>query len=129
MVERLAYHKTVDTDYVRAFLLTYRSFTTPDELTSLLIQRYLDPTNSEGLDRTELENRTKIIKIRVGNVFKTWLESQYSDFEGNKALSDKLAQFITQHLQPDMAGLAKNLLQLLEPEVIIHLTKNEGVNN
>jgi len=120
----LAWHKAVDTDYVRAFLLTYRSFTSPDELSGLLIQRYLDPTkNTEGLDRAEIDNRMKIIKIRVGNIFKTWLETQYSDFDGNPAISDKLSQFITQHLQRDIPGLAKNLLQLLAPEVFFFFLK------
>ena len=39
LVERLASHKVVDPEYMRTFLLTYRSFVTPEELCDKLAQR------------------------------------------------------------------------------------------
>ncbi|OAD71590.1 hypothetical protein PHYBLDRAFT_114298 [Phycomyces blakesleeanus NRRL 1555(-)] len=68
--------------FIANFLLTYRSFCTSDEFLGLLEQRYnlLAP---EGLTPEELETWTerkqKLVRLRVFNVMKNWLENYYTD--------------------------------------------------
>ncbi|KAI7852829.1 ras guanine nucleotide exchange factor domain-containing protein [Circinella umbellata] len=82
LVERLTLHDTLDTSFIATFLLTYRSFCTTEEFLTLLEQRYnLRP--SEGLTPCELETWTdqkqKLVRLRVFNVMKSWLENYYND--------------------------------------------------
>ncbi|KAL0076290.1 ras guanine nucleotide exchange factor domain-containing protein [Phycomyces blakesleeanus] len=82
LVERLTLHDTLDMSFIANFLLTYRSFCTSDEFLGLLEQRYnlLAP---EGLTPEELETWTerkqKLVRLRVFNVMKNWLENYYTD--------------------------------------------------
>lgn len=111
-----------------AFLLTYRSFTTPTQLLSMLIQRY-NVTQINGVDGAEaLDSTKKIIKLRyalpatkihliyvlrVGNVVKSWLEKYWTDFEGLPELQTAVSEFIKTQIAHDLESLATNLLRYL----------------
>ncbi|RKP37346.1 ras guanine nucleotide exchange factor domain-containing protein [Dimargaris cristalligena] len=94
LVERLTIHDVVDTNFHTNFLLTYRSFTTTSEFLSLLIRRYhIQPP--PGLKPEELkiwnERKLKMVRVRVYNIIKTWLEIHYvedSDMDGLRTLRD-----------------------------------------
>jgi hypothetical protein len=59
-----------DPDFVAAFLLTYRSFATPQELLDLLILRYNMPY-TRGVDIEEFKrNKLDPIRLRVVNLLK-----------------------------------------------------------
>ncbi|KAI7877714.1 ras GEF [Lichtheimia hyalospora FSU 10163] len=82
LVERLTLHDSLDTSFIATFLLTYRSFCTTEEFLSLLEQRYnIRPT--EELTPWELEEwserKQKLVRLRVFNVMKIWLENYYND--------------------------------------------------
>lgn len=94
--------------YVRHFLITFRSFTTPDALLDLLILRYKVPTpRSSAADAAKVKLFARKIagpiRSRVINVIKHWLEHHYEDFRANAVLLRKLLTFVKEELKPDPA--------------------------
>ncbi|KAI8391076.1 ras guanine nucleotide exchange factor domain-containing protein [Radiomyces spectabilis] len=82
LIERLTMHDTLDMSFIANFLLTYRSFCTTEEFVTLLERRY-NMRAPEGLTPEELEiwteRKQKLVRLRVFNVMKTWLENYYND--------------------------------------------------
>ncbi|KNC51962.1 cell division control protein [Thecamonas trahens ATCC 50062] len=97
LVERLTYEKFPDTEYVQAFMLTYRSFTTPLDLLELIIQRYCI-TPREGLSPEELKefkSKKQIpIRLRVFNVLRGWINDYFYDFRSDQLLVDTVMDFV-----------------------------------
>ncbi|KAI7869234.1 ras guanine nucleotide exchange factor domain-containing protein [Spinellus fusiger] len=113
LVERLTLHDTLDMSFIANFLLTYRSFCTSDEFLGLLEQRYhlLAP---EGLTPEELEiwteRKQKLVRLRVFNVMKNWLENYYSDED--EPILAKL-EFFTDTVVRDTSPFAADQLNRL----------------
>jgi son of sevenless-like protein len=98
LVERVTYHTTYDNAYLYAFLLTYRSFTTPQELLDRLVQRYfIPPPKKEGLTHMEFaiwhDQVLNKIRLRVSQLIKKWIENHYYDFENDEDLVHKVMEF------------------------------------
>jgi hypothetical protein len=124
LVEYMTSEMVVDLDYMKAFLLTYRSFTTPDQLYSKLIERYNMP-QPENLSPEELENwkRNKLrpVQLRVCSAMKHWIESQPQDF--THELTQELVQFVD-NLNTDFPGnqsLYKQMTEAILNRVRFHL--------
>uniref|UniRef100_A0A6B2LD22 Ras-GEF domain-containing protein n=1 Tax=Arcella intermedia TaxID=1963864 RepID=A0A6B2LD22_9EUKA len=101
------------------FLLTYRSFTTPEKFFELLLTRY------KQCERQSAE-KVSVIRIRVFSVFKTWVEKFWYDFEsanlakeaqdffkdvienGNEA-QKKVAERALHSLERQLAGDARKI--------------------
>lgn len=95
LIERVTYHKNYDNAYLYAFLLTYRSFTTPHELMDKLIARYnLPPPNAKTITKSEFtkwqEEVLQQVRLRVTQVIKFWIENHYHDFENDSELLEKV---------------------------------------
>lgn len=73
-------------EYVDFFLLTYRSFITPKKVMEMLSQTFLTnrPPANEG-DDTETAaiqvQQEKLMRLRICNFLKRWVESYYEDFD------------------------------------------------
>ena len=97
LVERLTFHKHPDSDYLNAFLMTYRSFCTPKQLLDLLILRFDTPLPinclQEDLQRFK-EQRLTPIRLRVANVLKNWIDKFFQDFMEDRSLVASFLQFI-----------------------------------
>eukprot|EP00300_Choanocystis_sp_HF-7_P002478 c11883_g1_i1.p1 GENE.c11883_g1_i1~~c11883_g1_i1.p1 ORF type:complete len:998 (-),score=287.97 c11883_g1_i1:32-2773(-) len=97
LVERLTYEKFPDTEYVQAFMLTYRSFTSPLDLLELIIQRYCI-TPPEGITPADLEdfkNKKQIpIRLRVFNVLRGWINDYFHDFRSDDLLVQTVMDFV-----------------------------------
>ena len=82
LVEQLTRHDRTDNMYTKAFLLTYRSFTTSQELFELLVKRFAiqpPPRISQEDYRTWVEKKQKVIRFRILNVMKLWLEGYWTE--------------------------------------------------
>ncbi|KAG0227311.1 hypothetical protein BGX31_007033 [Mortierella sp. GBA43] len=97
LVERLTLHDGLDLNFVATFLLTYRSFTTTDQLFTLLFRRFTI-TPPPGLDPSEMEQwiekKLTPIRLRVYNITKSWLENYYlEDEEDDRNVLQKIKEF------------------------------------
>lgn len=93
----MTYYKHPDSDYLAAFLMTYRSFSTPKQLLDLLILRFDTPVPinclQEDLQRFK-EQRLTPIRLRVANVLKNWIDKHFHDFMEDRSLVASFLQFI-----------------------------------
>lgn len=104
LVEQLTtYESTPDAVFVTAFYLTFRLFTTPEELAQCLIDRfdYIGGSQSVGVP----------VRLRVYNVFKGWLESHWSG-ESDSAALGIILTFATGKLRATMPAAGKRLAEL-----------------
>eukprot|EP00042_Codosiga_hollandica_P048046 m.531087 g.531087 ORF g.531087 m.531087 type:complete len:1223 (-) comp57575_c0_seq2:122-3790(-) len=117
LIERLTFPNYVDTNYLRQFLTTYRSFCSKEDLLRLLKLRYAIPDPDIGSDKYVLRSFNKIyrmpIRVRVLNVLKQWVEKHFYDFENNPKLLQSLLEFVRGTLLADgshkkaVAGLTR----------------------
>lgn len=91
LVEQLTRHDRLDAPFNNTFLLTYRSFTSADELFQMLVKRFsIQPPRgiSEDDYKTWVEKKQKLIRFRVVNILKSWFDNFW--MESNDAESNEL---------------------------------------
>lgn len=118
LVERLTRHDLLDSMYNNTFLLTYRSFTTAEELSNLLIQRFtIEPPS--GLRPEQLEIWVGIkqnpIRLRVFNVLKSWIENFFMEpqVEATREWLTKMQKF-AENVMAEHISATPILLRLIE---------------
>ncbi|ORY86258.1 cell division control protein [Protomyces lactucae-debilis] len=110
LVERLTRHDFLDSTYNSTFLLTYKSFTTAQELSRILMQRFVI-TPPAGLSSVELqlwvEKKQQPIKLRVFNIFKSWMESFFMEPQCQKTVDwlNGLNEFAVMHMANSLPGV------------------------
>ncbi|KAF9158007.1 hypothetical protein DFQ26_008088, partial [Actinomortierella ambigua] len=118
MIEILTSHRaSPDPSYVTTFFATFRLFTTPLELTTMLVSRF-QKNPPVGLTDGELlmwkKQKLEIIQRRVQIAFKTWLDGYWfspKDREAFKPIMD----FVTKDMMialPVQAGRMQEMLTL-----------------
>ncbi|KAI9761152.1 MAG: hypothetical protein M4579_001199 [Chaenotheca gracillima] len=111
LVERLTTHdSTPDSTFVSTFYLTFRLFTTPLVFSQALVGRFQDVANISSIAGP--------VRLRVYNVFKGWLESQWNNESDQEALPI-IQHFAIDELQPVFPAAGKRLVQLMERASIV----------
>ena len=105
LVEQLTRHDRLDSSFNTTFLLTYRSFTTANELFQMLVKRFsIQPP--PGLSNQELgtweQKKQTPIRLRVVNVLKMWFENYW--MEGTDDASMALLQSVYQFAKGTIAS-------------------------
>ncbi|KAG6336113.1 hypothetical protein ID866_2979 [Astraeus odoratus] len=116
LVERLTSHEPGDPNFIKTFLMTYKSFTTLDELFDLLVKRfYISPPDT--LTPQELEDWRKlkqhIIQMRVLNTIKTMVTDDDFLEKEDRYILDRMKEFLLQEA-PSKIPISKQLLTLVE---------------
>ncbi|EIN12588.1 ras GEF [Punctularia strigosozonata HHB-11173 SS5] len=122
LVERLTTHEKSDIKFNQAFLMTYRSFMTPDELCDQLFARFAI-TPPDELNPKELEEwnmiKQHIVQTRVLNTLRTMVLDEELDPEGEDAeMLERIKAFANSAFasseQPSQQAAAKALGNLTE---------------
>ncbi|KAI9729883.1 MAG: hypothetical protein M1818_008323 [Claussenomyces sp. TS43310] len=105
LIERLTpNHSTPDAIFVSAFYLTFRLFVTPIEFAQALVERF------EGV--AENPHIAGPVRLRVCNIFKGWLESQWRSGLDYEALP-VLESFAQGELSRVLPAVGRQLLELV----------------
>ena len=112
LVERLTLPDHGDITFVRTFLLTYRSFTTPTELLQLLVNRFYCPVPSDDPDM--LRTVQKPIRLRLFAVLKTWISGYAYDFVDDPEMVKQFERFCKEEIEAVMPSGSRQLLVLLD---------------
>lgn len=94
LVCRLTNHMSADRQYNDAFLMTYKTFCTSQELLSRLKDRYNlePPVGISQQDQTLwYEQKQKLVRIRVVNALRSWITDHL--YDDDEALLDQVSAF------------------------------------
>lgn len=116
LVERLTSHETGDPNFIKTFLMTYKSFTTLDDLFNLLVKRF-NISPPDNLTPKELEEWKKlkqyVIQMRVLNTMKTMVTDEDFLEKEDRYILDRMKEFLLQE-GPGKTAISKQLLTLVE---------------
>lgn len=101
----------MDRNFLKTFIATYRSFTSPHQLFFKLIERYQVP---DDLIHDDVHYANKI-QLRVAVVIKYWVDTQFYDFDENLIVS--MEQFCNQLSNDGFTDMSKRLMEQIQTKV------------
>ncbi|KYQ93328.1 RasGEF domain-containing protein [Tieghemostelium lacteum] len=94
IIEKLTVTVNFDTYFASAFFLTYRDFTTPLELVSLLVQRYAGPPEGSSKDNLRLfEIEVDVVQVNVINIVRQMISTLTIEDFNNSKLHEEIQEF------------------------------------
>lgn len=119
LVERMSLHDApIDAGFAQAFFLTFRLFASPKDLTKALFSRFLlAPPERIAEDSPEAQSWYRTValpvRLRVINMFKTWLESHWQP-ETDSIILNPLSDFAQEKIRPTNASAAARIIDLVQ---------------
>ncbi|THV03833.1 ras GEF [Dendrothele bispora CBS 962.96] len=116
LVERLTAHDITDPNYVKAFLMTFKSFTTLDELFDHLVARFrIQPPPKLTPDELEewTNKKKNLVQFRVINTFKAMIQDDDVLEKEDLHILQRMKDFV-QSEDAQQVGAARLLLVLIE---------------
>jgi len=111
LIQRLTSPKLVHAGFMKAFLLSYRLFITPNELLELLHLRWnCYPPVNISLPKWKKKGLFNI-RLRITRVIKHWLQNYFEDFLETKGLIQKLEKFCA-YCKASGFGVSATFLEL-----------------
>ncbi|EJD54368.1 ras GEF [Auricularia subglabra TFB-10046 SS5] len=115
LIERLTLHEHRDAMFIDTFMLTFKSFATPDEVLDLLIQRFfIQPP--EGITDAQFnvwaEKKQKVVQLRVINILTIMLKDGVLEKEDMHVLA-RFKEF-SKIAQEEIGAAAQPLLLVVE---------------
>lgn len=92
-MERLTDNSTFDSQFLSAFMLTFRSFTDTNTFLNSLVKRYKENLTSDSGTNSKSAAPSPI-QLRVANTLKYWIENYWEDFKKDQALLERLIEFM-----------------------------------
>jgi hypothetical protein len=105
-------------NFLKTFVVTASSFTTPAKLLDKLLERYDVPKTLEKRERD-------MIQMRVAVLIKYWVETQFHEFDDN--IIQRLSEFIERTLRRDATELSKLLRIEIERKTAERLRKTKSL--
>jgi hypothetical protein len=119
LIEKMTWEKVKDNvallRFTKTFLVTYRSFTTPQKVLLKLVQRYHVP-RPKRVSEMEYKKRKLPVQLRVCNVLNVWVKDYFDDFQSNPKLLASLEEFLNDTLTKENQALAKKLRNTLDKQ-------------
>ncbi|KAJ3452408.1 ras guanine nucleotide exchange factor i-related [Anaeramoeba flamelloides] len=98
LIRYLIENQKKDPRFVKIFLMTYQSFTSPGKLLYKLFEAFHVPDKLKGENETkkEFEERKFQLETNILNILRYWLLVHFNDF--SEALVDEIQNFISENL-------------------------------
>lgn len=106
IIERLTHPSDMESDFLDIFITTYRSFTTPEQVLSKVMQRYAVPRQVGGHEISDRE--AEMIRLRCCVFLKEWLDRSFADID--EVLMEKMNIWVENDVAEDRRPLLLNAL-------------------
>ena len=129
LVVKMTDHRAFpDATFSHAFFLTFRLFTAPDELLTLLIKRFaLQPPQGLQLSPSDLraweETKLRLVRVRTCNAVKAWLEGYWQP-QTDGVVLPRMQQFLRESATPVLGSQAQRVLDLVNIRIEQGATAN-----
>lgn len=106
IIERLTHPSDMESDFLDIFITTYRSFTTPEQVMSKVMQRYAVPEKIG--DREITDREADMIRLRCCVFLKEWLDRSFADID--EVSMEKMNIWVENDVAEDRRPLLLNAL-------------------
>ena len=111
LVEKLFDEKVSNVKYVEVFLMSFRSWLSPESLFAYLLRAFGESTSAmESMGATE----TVPMQVRLFLVLKIWIRTHFYDFASNQTLAERMLSLLS---ELSFEGMFENYVAVLKSHI------------